>query len=45
MTKDKQTELNWDNLPEETKEDLKEIVIARIKSMPDNFRMCLGGLG
>jgi len=38
----KELETDWDNYTEEQKELIKEIVIARIKQMPDNFRISIG---
>ena len=31
----------WAN--EEKRELMKELVIARLKQIPDNFRLCIGG--
>lgn len=30
---------DWNELTDEEREELKEIVIARIKNMPDNLRL------
>lgn len=32
----------WNNLSEENRELVKEIVIARLKQLPDNFRISIG---
>ena len=32
----------WNKLPEEKKEIIREIVIARIKQLPDNLRLMIG---
>ena len=32
----------WENLTQEQKEQIKEIVIARTKQMPDNWRLSIG---
>jgi len=32
----------WRSLDKKTREELKEIIIARIKSMPDNLRLSIG---
>ena len=37
-----QDQSEYDKLSPEGKEALKEIVIARIKQMPDNFRLSIG---
>ena len=33
-----------DDYTEEQRKIIKEIVIARLKQLPDNFRICMGGL-
>jgi len=38
----KELDTDWDNLSEGQKELIKEVVIARIKQMPDNFRISIG---
>ena len=35
-------ETYWNNLSEENKELVKEIVIERIRRIPDNFRISIG---
>ena len=32
----------WNELPEDKKEIIREIVIARIKQLPDNLRLMIG---
>jgi hypothetical protein len=32
----------WENLSKKEREEIKEIVIERIKQMPDNLRMSIG---
>ena len=38
----KEKEMKFEDYDEETQKQLKELVIARIKSMPDNFRISIG---
>jgi len=32
----------WESLTQEQKEQIKEIIIARIKQTPDNWRLSIG---
>ena len=42
MKQEETFEEYWKRLDDEQREDIKKLVIERIKSMPDNLRLCIG---